>query len=530
MQGIDLRKSLAMAGDALLGILDPDNDLMPTGGYEVAHDLGRWWDAALRLEEAIQFTIPPQLEAASLRNLQRLTDNPDRLLMNRPDLPCTQEKARINPHNFRETLLAYGGLVRRRQSAWGQEVGLHLARTMGRILQSDGSLDYTQLGSWGQLPGTQDPSLANTRRGEWFDGTGSSGRALEALVWLFETTGAPEVLEVAQRIAEHHLEQTTNPDGAVREEIISPENVGHDHSYHGTLRGLLSFGLLTGQKQYVDTVEATYRQAVRHRIVHESGWAPHDLGKLRFPNEHGDPVADPASAGDSAQLALWLALRADCDDLLDDVERLVRARLLPAQLAHEDVRRHPERSFAPREIGAWCIHGLPHAGKGCTPDVAAAVTHSLCDIHLHTVTRSPLGIRVNLHFDFEDACVKVSSRRQERAKLQVVVKEPDNILLRIPSWAPEASLVLAVDGEPLPVTRVGQFAQVSRDLLKADSRIVMSHDLPTRETEELMPSGRCYRFRWHGDAIIGVTPAEGPLSFHAELPGDSADGETTSPT
>ena len=58
-----------MAGNSLLTLLDPEKDLMPTGGYEVAHDLGRWWDAVLRLEETIDFVIPAELEAASLRYL-----------------------------------------------------------------------------------------------------------------------------------------------------------------------------------------------------------------------------------------------------------------------------------------------------------------------------------------------------------------------------------------------------------------------------------------------------------------------------
>ncbi len=313
---MEFKKRLEIAGSGLLAMLDADKEFMPTGGWEVAHDLGRWWDAALRLEETIGFVIPAELEAASLRNLQRLTDNPDRLLMNRKDVPWLKDKAKINPHNFRETLLAFGGLIRRRQSIWARDAALQLVRSMARILQADGRLDCAGLGASGQVPSTEDPSHTESKRGEWFDGTATSGRAVEALVWLFESTGEPSVLALAQRLAEHHLDYSTNRDGTVRDEIVDPDNIGHDHSYHGTLRGLLLFGLLTGEKEYVDVVEATYRNAVRNRIVRESGWAPHDLGKLRFPNDHGDPVTDPASAGDSAQLALWLALRAGCDDLL----------------------------------------------------------------------------------------------------------------------------------------------------------------------------------------------------------------------
>ena len=87
-------------------------------------------------------------------------------------------------------------------------------------------------------------------------GTATSGRALEALVWLFESTGEPAVWDLAQRLAKHHLEYSTNRDGTVREEIVDPDNVGHNHSYQGTLRGLLLFGLASGQKEYIDVIEA----------------------------------------------------------------------------------------------------------------------------------------------------------------------------------------------------------------------------------------------------------------------------------
>ena len=511
---MDLRNSLELAGSALLALLDPEKDLMPTGGYEVAHDLGRWWDAVLRLEETIGFVIPAELEAASLRNLHRLTDNPDRLLMNSADVPWLRERVKINPHNFREALLAFGGLVRRRHSVWARQAGRQLVRTMGRCLRADGSFDFAKLKVWGQVPHTQDPSHTEVKRDGWFDGTATSGRSLEALVWLYESTGEPAVLDLASHIAEHHLECSTTPDGTARPEIISPDNVGHNHSYHGTLRGLLLFGLLTCQRRYVDVVEATYRNAIRGRIVKESGWAPHDLGKTRFPNEYGDPVVDPASTGDAAQLALWLALHAGCHDLLDDVERYVRARLLPAQLTQEDVRRHPEREFAPREIGAWGIHGPSHGGKGCTPDVLAAVSHSLCDIYSNICTRTDVGLRINLHFDYEDAHLKIVSTRGQRAKLSVLVKQPGSIMIRIPRWTPDSALHLTVDGEAQPVKRMGTFAWVSGDASTEGSNIVMSYELPTRCTEEPMPSGRCYRFTWRGDEIVGVNPQDSPLPFY----------------
>ena len=68
--------------------------------------------------------------------------------MNRVDVPWLREKAMINPHNFRETLLAFGGLVRCRHSLWAREAGFQLVRAMDRSLGADGSFDFTELGSY----------------------------------------------------------------------------------------------------------------------------------------------------------------------------------------------------------------------------------------------------------------------------------------------------------------------------------------------------------------------------------------------
>jgi hypothetical protein len=512
---MNLKDRVELAGRNMLGMLDAENDFMPTGGYEIAHDMGRWWDAILRVEESVGFVIPAELEAASLRNLQSLTDNPDRLLHNRPEVAYMAPKAKLNTHNFRETLLAMGGLVRCRNNAWAAESALHLVDVIDRVVLADGRLDLSQMGTWGQLPGPDTPMVGQEQG--WFDTTTSSGRCLEALVWLYEETGDDKVLDLSRRIATHHLRYTTTHDGSVQPGFIDPENGGHNHSYHGTLRGLLLYGMLTGQKEYVDAVEATYRNGVRMRIVNESGWTPHDLGKTRFPNDFGDPVSDPASTGDSAQIALWLALDAGCGDLLDDVERYVRSRLVPAQLTQADADAYPDVEVTPRNLGTWGIHEPTHGGKRCTPDVAAAVTHSMCDIYNSICTRTETGTRINLHFDYEDEEVEVTSKRGARGEVRVCVKQPDSIMVRIPGWAPEPSLKLTVDGTPIAIKRLGQYAWISGDQLNQNSEIVLSHELPERTTEEEMPSGRVYTIKWRGDEIVGISPEDEPMPFFPAL-------------
>ena len=170
----------------------------------------------------------------------------------------------------------------------------------------------------------------------------------------------------------------------------------HTHSYLGTLRGLWLWGMLTGQREYLQWVADTYRVTVP-RAVLESGFACHDLWK-DDPNR-----GEVGSTSDATQLALWIARDSRATGLLDDVERLVRARLVPAQVTASPPIRAADKDRAAqgadefarldeRIIGA--IGGMqlePHAGKKHTTDVTAAALHCLTDVFGHIVEHTPRG-------------------------------------------------------------------------------------------------------------------------------------------
>ena len=493
-----LKKSMNRAGNCCLVWLDSRHDFLPTGGYEVAHDTGRWWDAMLRLEAATGFVIPAKQETAMLSNIRKLMGNPDGLLMNDPSLEWMKDKAFINPHNFREGMLALAALVRFRKSTWARETGRRLLETIDRCFQPDGRFDYTRLNCWGKVPLSKDPCHLQPPGAPWFDGTANSGRALEAIVWFYEATGDPLALQVARRIAQHHLANSVNPDGSVRAEIIDPNNVGHNHSYLGTLRGLLLFGLLVQQQEYVDAVNATYRNSLWKQNISESGWTPHDLGKIRFPDGAGDPVGEHGSCSDVVQLALWLALHTGQSDLLDDVERLLRARLLPSQITD---RKNPRRH------GAWGAYGHPF-GRGSILDVFAAVLHSLTDVYQHIVTRTAEGvISVNLHFSVETPWVTVHDKRGVSGRLQIVPKQPSELRIRVPGWAPRNAISLAASGRTLPLRWEGPYLRVSAVDATIGTIIELGYALPSRETVEVMPvSRRKFRLAWHGDEVVSCDP------------------------
>ncbi len=469
--------------------LNPENHYLPIRGYEDAHDVGRWWDAMLRYENRMGVRIPELEEKAMMRNLRAMTDNSAALLVSEV----------CNPHNLRETMLAYTALVRHRKSDWARSQGHKLVQTMSELLKADGQLDYEALAERMGKPLTTDPLMAlSYPQGQWFSAVGSTGRAIEAILDFYEETGDPVALELARRLSEAHLRHVIDPTGSVRAELLDPNHVSHTHSYYGTLRGLLRFGLITGDRQYVDAVANTYRKGLLGTTISYSGWTPHDQGKIRFPNKDGDPLGEHGSCSDATQVALWLALQDGQTDLLDDVERLVRARLLPAQIIDPS---NPEKD------GSWGVYSHPFS-QGSIIDVFAAVLHSLVDIHQNIVTTSPEGVvSVNLHFDIDTPSVSVRSVRGAEAALRITVKKEAPLRVRVPGWASRDSVRLTSSGKELPLRWDDAFLVVGGGTVKAGSEILLRHDLPLKHTVEEMPvSHRRFHLTWRGDEVVACQP------------------------
>jgi hypothetical protein len=294
------------------------------------------------------------------------------------------------------------------------------------------------------------------------------------------------------------LRQDIDPDGRVRPELLDTNRVGHTHSYLGTLRGLLLYGLARREKEYIQAVTRTYRRGLFGAVVSESGWTPHDQGKIRFPDSSGDPIGEHASCGDVVQLALWLALRTGQFELLDDVERLIRARLLPSQIV--DPRK-------PRQHGAWGVYDHPF-GRGATFDVIAAVLHSLTDVFQQIVTRPAEGVvSVNLHFSVETPWASVQAERADKGRLRIVPKQPGEVRVRVPRWTPRETLRLAASRRLLPLRWDGPYLRVPARDAPANATIELTYELPARETVEIMPiSRRRFHLTWRGDEVVVCDP------------------------
>ena len=542
MKPMDLKGSMELAGRNLVANLCPTRNYLPYWAIEIdsgygawarftwpQHNVGRWWDAMLRLEAATGFRIPPDREAAMLGNLHSFFDNPDHFCL----APRHFEGPGLELHSLREGLLALVALARHRNSRWAERKGHLMIESLLRVSDGNGGWKLEEIDSARRF----DKGFHQKNKPV---SSSTDGRLIEALVWYYQSTRDPLALAAAQRFAAYHLRHTTHPDGRLN--LASGSN--HTHSYFGTLRGLLLYGELTDQHEYVDAVEATYRRTVR-TMVKRSGFISHDLGM--------DNRGETASPGDAAQLALWLATRHGFTEYLDDVERIVRARILPSQItetpplhvaapgARKDAdpsrRLESRRSTPPlhpasdgngdeycnlrdRVLGAYGgMHLEPHSGTKPTTDVTAACLHTLADVYHHVLLRGDSGLKILLHLDYEDSWVRIRSRRGERTgRLTVLPRIRENVLIRIPRWTPLSSVRLKVRGAPLDPEIYGDFVLIAGNLMPAE--ITLEYGLPvTRKVERT--TGVDYHLMWRGDEIIGVTPNSSFYPFYPDYPGET---------
>ncbi len=516
-RAVTLKESLRLAGKHLLGILNPEDNYLPywqltvKPDYEAAflrwwpaHNIGRWLDAMLRLEDAIGFEIPPEIDAAMQENARRFFENPDHISLD-PNpghlYANTGEKEPLwDLHSLREGMLALNALARWRQSDWAAAMGRKMVQSLDDKLRDDGTWALEKFDAYQQRGGEVIHNL---------NPSDTHGRMLEALVWFFETTGDVEVLRFADRLARWHFSNSTQPDGIIPATAIAD----HTHSYLGMLRGLLLYGRLTHQHEYIERVAAAYRVNVP-RVVHESGYTSHNMVEESF--------GETTSPGDAAQLALWLA-QEGYSELLDDADRLVRSRILPSQILDTphltpvstsggDIVRDLEQ----RIIGGYGgCHHHPHGAKRAVTDVTAADVHTLIDIYKHVAVSAGSSLDVLFHMDYEDSRVKITCRRDARGELTVTPKIDVSLAIRVPQWTPRETIGFYMGDHPLAPVIAGQFAMLGR--VPAGTKVVMDYDLPVRQVKET-GLGIESEILWKGDDVISIKPNTTFYPFYAGTP------------
>ena len=496
---MDLKPRMDLGGQNLLHGLSPEDHYLPYWymvveedlsaeyrfrPYCTGHNIGRWWNVMLRLEDCTGFEIPGAVEEAMLENSWKFCDNPTGIFLEDVDLA---DASRWYLHSYRETMLSFGLLAKYRASERARERGVRAIEQMRRASQD--------LGLWDFSFGGGNENLQVEARHAY-----THGRVIEGLLCFYEATGEALALEEAERLADFHFQHLLNADGSLA------DGCGHHtHSYLNTVRGLLALAGMNKRADQLEAIYATYKDAMA-RMMTRSGFVPHDIG-----SKFG---GDIASAGDIAHIALMLWDHFADPRLLDDAERIVRARLLPAQVLEPmpvkpggDEGLDCYRDLPRRFVGA--IGGaVGHVkGQSCVTDFTAAALHSLIEIANRIVDIGTDYVRVNFHLDWDGPSTSVHSVRcGTAARLTVRDATDKDLLVRIPGWAREPSLL--VDGEATEISARDGFASISGT--GGQRQVELHYSLPECDIEEEWRDEFATReratFKWRGDEIYAVEP------------------------
>ena len=502
---MNILQSMKLASQNILMSLNPDENYLPHFCLEIAedytaalryhwtgHNIGRVWDCLLRMEEATGEKIPADIEGKMLVNIKRYFENSDHACLEPIDANGVAVNFEI--HSLREGLLTLNGLIKLRHDGWALDKSLKMVDKFDSILNDDGTFNTKRCDYHNLLPAE--------KQGVYFDSVTTSGRFIEALVYHYELTKNPASFRMAQKLTLFYVHNILHPDGTLNRSLKST----HMHSYMGTIRGMLQFARLTQDRLLIEKLAKTYEVAIRSYLVDESGLCCHGIDE--------DRQGDPASAADSAQIAFWLACEG-YTEYFDDVERIVRARLIPSQITASPKLspvETPDCADSVFNLDARVIGGYggmlkyPHAGKNNYTDITASVLHSLAYFYAHSLRmerRKPAEVTVLLHFDNENDCVKVENRRGQRAEMAIFFKKDAVCSVRVPGFArPSGLSLLGENGEKTPLREEDGFVSVNG---LAGQTLTLVYDLPKRETSQTS-GGVSYTFRWKGDEITGVHP------------------------
>lgn len=558
---ISLTESIRLAAQNLLNQLSARRGTLPIWKVDIEpdgrgtslfswpmHNVGRITDALFRVEAATGAPVPPDVEEALRSGLRRALDNPLGVASMIYGVTWERETNRagmFDAHSQRETLLALAMLVRHRDDPWALQSGRRMVDSLGSLIKQDGSWEYERFtGALEESP--QKLALERLASTEPMDLTYSHGRLIEALVEFAEASEYEPALRLAGRLARFHMGSRPPAERVKEGEWL------HHHSLFNTYRGIFRYGLAAGDEEACRFSARVVEDEALPRLT-ESGYIPETEGAW-------DPP-ETSSPGDAAQLALWVARwklnlapgRADGagrlspGELLDHVERLVRARLLPSQLlvsldfrATEDGSHDPhgETDTAPAELlraralGAYGgVHRHPYGHARPTTDVTAATLHSICDVASHTLTVGDDRVGVELLFDAARDDVVVSTRTtvpdtdESTAwrTVAVTMAAPRDVAIRVPGWTDAASVRGWVGAGERTVEVTDGYARVGQSELATSGgaggsgakrySVTLRFPLPARTTTERAAGGE-YRLRWRGDEVVSISPNAPFLAFY----------------
>ncbi|MBT4503591.1 MAG: hypothetical protein HOC74_38020 [Gemmatimonadetes bacterium] len=508
----DIAGAIRLGCRTMSSVFNADDDHIPFFGSQVwpearlswsahhseSHIPGRHLNALLNAEDALGLTLDEEAVERHARAAFLSYSGPIALPLNReaPGGPLVN----FCPHNVREGFHALYALVAYRNSERARELAERSIDAIFDLWDVEHGWDLERL----QKMGLQYQPCQSFIHG--------LARTIGPLVKYFRTTGYGPALELALVLAEKAL-PAYPVDGS-----FDPEKMGttHGHSITSVLSSLAQLAEVLPGRGLMERVGAFYDRGL-WAVRDELGWSPES--SIQEDTDHGEGN----NTGDILETGLILAAGGE-SGRYQDVERILRGHLLPAQLcdiSFIEESPNPEgidglRDVADRHRGSFGFpapygHKSTGAGRGrgisFNMDIVGGVIASLCEAWRAGVRKDERGVFVNLLFDRERDAVEVESPYTHEV-LQVTAKREEALWVRLPEWVDRDRLeVEGYDGEV-------RFCEGYAFLARPTAGRPIRFAFPLVEQEiDLSHAARPIRTRLRGDAVAAMENFGADLTF-----------------
>jgi len=300
----------------------------------------------------------------------------------------------------------------------------------------------------------------------------------------------------------------------------------HFYSHVEVLKCLLEYGLVAGDGDTVDFVQRGFEFA--------RGLGDPFIGF--FPETVGTPFAEICeSDGEAGMIILALRLsQAGAGDYWDDADRWMRNQYVESQMLHADwVCRMIERQglyprsarprwrklveevfytsdrVAERNVGAILSFRTPNDlfdpqfRPACHGVMWSTGGDAFYDIWSHAMQHAECALRVNLLLNHASKWADVDSRIPYVGRVDVRIKEPVHLEVRIPQWVKPQDTRCEVNGQSRSISFDGRYAEVGAVVPKD----VVTFTFPISErSAEAWIEKRRYQFVIKGNEVVVIDP------------------------
>ena len=536
---LDLQERAALAVNGLTGPTDPEADyevyfavFFNTNPPTMAHD---WSDAVqCKFQEAL-----PLMRVVSGSDLNAHVDRrwmevvlhmqgPDGLLyfptQGRPwaqvgdtwgSADASQFAAPTYCGRILGALTLYA--IRDRSGIWEEATKRLVDGLAARVVERG---DYAYYPKGALLEHPPQPPDTQMPVGVW--ASAQSGWVVQGLAQAYRFLGYEPALELAGKLSRYLKDHSKYyaADGAfLWDGPIGPDRPGratvaHFHHHTYPLLGLVEYGMLSGDREMIEFGHNGFQYGIANGEP-LTGYFPENLKTPELEHSELCEVAD--------MIALGLKLtEAGAGDYWDDVDRWTRNMFAEGQLTQCDwIERLPHTAaagddephrtsdrVAERNLGAfagWPTANDWYVGEGpgimhcCTGNGARAIYY-IWESILHYRDGN---LRVNLLLNRASQWADVESHIPYVGQVDVKVKQPVALSIRIPEWVKPAETRVQVNGVDRRVSWAGRYADVGQ----VNPQDTASVTFPIAErTDTVYVEKKRYTLVRKGNDVVAIDP------------------------